>query len=124
MAATKGTLSKLQQDKIREAIQTTQLVKRLQFFALGQKDPAEVARVGEDKAQPVELDAGRLKAIDMLIRKTLPDLSAVTISGDADQPLVHKVIREIVNIQPQIEHLETPLVHKVVREGVNAQPKD
>lgn len=73
MAATKTVPTKLQQEQTRAAIQTTQLVKRLQSFALGQKD--------------VDIDGSRLKAIEILLRKSLPDLSAVTLSGDADQPL-------------------------------------
>ena len=65
-----------QQDQTRSAIQTTQLVKRLQDYALG-----EIA----------EIEPGRLKAIEILLRKTLPDLSAVTLSGNEDSPLVLNV---------------------------------
>lgn len=35
----------------------------------------------------MNLDAPRLKAIEILLRKSLPDLSAVTLSGDADNPI-------------------------------------
>lgn len=66
-----------QQDQTRSAIQTTQLVKRLQDYALG-----EIA----------EIETGRLKAIEILLRKTLPDLSAVTLSGDEDSPLTINVV--------------------------------
>lgn len=78
-----------QQDQTREAIKTTQLVKRLQFYALGEKDEAGNA---------VDLDAGKLKAIEVLLRKSLPDLSSVTIGGDGDNPikLIHKVERTVV----------------------------
>ena len=62
-----------QQDQTRAAIQTSQLINRLQDYALGQKD--------------VDLDAGRLKAIEILLRKSLPDLSAVTVGGDDENPL-------------------------------------
>lgn len=62
-----------QQDQTRAAIQTTQLVKRLQDYALG---------------NIAEIETGRLKAIEILLRKTLPDLSAVTLSGDEDSPLM------------------------------------
>lgn len=74
-----------QQEQTRSAIQTSQLVNRLQDFALGQRG--------------VDLDAPRLKAIEILLRKTLPDLSAVTIGGDEDNPvnLVHRVERVIVD---------------------------
>ena len=62
-----------QQEQTRSAIQTSQLVNRLQAFALG--DPG------------IEIDAGRLKAIEILLRKALPDLQAITISGDEENPL-------------------------------------
>ena len=78
MAARTGTPNLRQQEQTRAAIQTTQLVKRLQHFALGQKDEQDVV---------VAIDAGRLKAIEILLRKSLPDLSSVTLSGDADNPI-------------------------------------
>jgi hypothetical protein len=62
-----------QQEQTRSAIQTTQLVKRLQDFALGETG--------------VEIDPNRLKAIEVLLRKSLPDLSSITLSGDEDNPL-------------------------------------
>lgn len=72
MAARTSTPSLEQQERTRAAIQTTQLVKRLQFYALGEKD---------EQGAPVELDTGKLKAIEVLLRKTLPDLSSVTMDG-------------------------------------------
>lgn len=72
MAARKALPNQEQQDRTRAAIQTTQLVKRLQIYALGQKG---------DNGETVELDTGKLKAIEILLRKTLPDLSAVTMDG-------------------------------------------
>lgn len=83
MAATKTVPTKLQQEQTRAAIQSTQLVKRLQNYALGQVE----ANAKGDESAPVELDAGRLKAIEILLRKSLPDLSTVTLSGDKDSPL-------------------------------------
>lgn len=78
-----------QQDQTREAIKTTQLVKRLQHFALGERDEQGVV---------VEIDSGRLKAIEVLLRKSLPDLSAVTMTGDPDNPVVvEKIVRQIVD---------------------------
>lgn len=73
-----------QQETTRLAIQTSQLINRLQDFALGEK--------------AVEIDAPRLKAIEILLRKSLPDLSAVTVSGDEDNPLnvVARIERHIV----------------------------
>jgi hypothetical protein len=56
---------------VRAKIQTTQLVKRLQDDALGN----------------IKLEDGRRKSIEILLRKSLPDLSNVTVSGDKDNPL-------------------------------------
>ena len=78
MAATKAKPTKLQQDQTRAAIQTTQLIKRLQSFALGKSE----ADVGSGEAVPIELDAPRLKAIEILLRKSLPDLQSITLEGE------------------------------------------
>lgn len=72
MAARKAIPSLEQQERTRAAIKTTQLVKRLQLYALGENDEQDCK---------VELDTGKLKAIEILLRKTLPDLSAVTMDG-------------------------------------------
>ncbi len=78
-----------QMEQTREAIKTTQLVKRLQFYALGENDEA---------GNVVEIDAGKLKAIEVLLRKSLPDLSSVTLTGDPDNPLEARIIeRRIVD---------------------------
>jgi hypothetical protein len=77
------------QADVRLKIKTSQLVNRLQDFVLGGKDP----KTGE----PIELDGNRLKAIEVLLRKALPDLSNVTVSGDPEQPLVHVIERRIVD---------------------------
>jgi hypothetical protein len=70
MAARKAVPSLEQQERTRAAIQTSQLVNRLQDFALG--------------VEGVDVDSGRLKAIEILLRKSLPDLQAVTISGPGE----------------------------------------
>jgi len=75
MAATKGKLTKIQQEQVRSRIQSTQLIKRLQYFALGQVDPANTG----DK--PVELDPNRIRAIEILLRKSVPDLQSVELSS-------------------------------------------
>ena len=75
MAATKRNASKPddpRQAKTRAAIRTTQLVKRLEHFALG-----EISAQGA----AVDLDTNAIRAIDILLRKVLPDLSAVTVDG-------------------------------------------
>jgi hypothetical protein len=62
-------LRKTHQDDVRNKIQTSQLINRLQNHALGK----------------IDLDATQIKAIEVLIRKTLPDLSAVAATvGNPD----------------------------------------
>jgi hypothetical protein len=89
MAARTAKPSLEQQERTRAAIQTTQLVKRLQHYALGQND---------ENDNPVDLDTGKLRAIEILLRKSLPDLSSITLQGDEDNPLrvINKIEREIV----------------------------
>ena len=86
-------LNKAHQDDVRAKIQTTQLINRLQCYALGKAAPN--AEDGDDS--PLEIDAGRLKAIEILLRKSLPDLSSVTHKGDADNPIIHAIERRIVS---------------------------
>ena len=74
MAATKGKLTKGQQDQIRDAIKSRQLVNRLQTFALG-----EVAPNAKEGTGPAEIDSLRLRAIEILLRKAVPDLQAITL---------------------------------------------
>lgn len=71
MAARKVKPTKIQQEQTRAAIQTTQLVKRLQDFALEEKD--------------IEIDPQRLKAIEILLRKSLPDLQSVAMDLGGSQ---------------------------------------
>ena len=69
MAARKTRVSHDQ--KTREKIQTSQLVNRLTNHALGE----------------IELTATQLRAIEILLKKTLPDLSSVELKGDQENPL-------------------------------------
>jgi hypothetical protein len=59
-------MRKTHQDDVRAKIQTSQLINRLTDHALGN----------------VELSATQVRAIEVLIRKTLPDLQAVSHSAD------------------------------------------
>ena len=65
------------QDEVRTKIQASQLVNVLQNHAL-------------DKKGAKELSASRLKAIEILLRKSVPDLSAITLAGDPQNPLQHE----------------------------------
>lgn len=53
----------------RDIIRTTQLVKRLQAFGLGEKDPQT------DK--PVEMSPAQVKAVTTLLKKVMPDLQSI-----------------------------------------------
>ena len=59
------------QDEVRAKIQTTQLINRLEKCAL----------------EDLELTPQQIKSIEILLRKNLPDLSSVEISGDPEAPL-------------------------------------
>ena len=65
-------IRKQHQDEVRARIQVSQLINVLENQALG---------ISED------LSPSRMKAIEILLRKSLPDLSSVEISGDQDAPL-------------------------------------
>lgn len=73
------TLKPRHQDEIRTKIQTTQLVKRLENYALSDTED--------------EISTGRIKAIEILLRKALPDLSAVTMEGQLDHSLTVEITR-------------------------------
>ena len=59
------------QNDVRLKIQASQLVNRLEGCALGD----------------VELTASQLKAIEILLRKSLPDLTATELSGPEGGPV-------------------------------------
>jgi hypothetical protein len=66
-------IRKQHQDEIRAKIQASQLINVLQKHAF------------DDSG--VEFPTTRLKAIEILLRKSVPDLSAISIGGDADNPV-------------------------------------
>ena len=67
--------------KTRERIQTSQLVNRLTDNAFGK----------------IDLTQGQLKSIEILLRKSLPDLSAIQLSGHDGGPIeISKVEREFI----------------------------
>lgn len=55
------------QDSVREKIQASQLINVLQNHALGKSD--------------ADIPASRLKAIEILLRKSIPDLSSVEMTA-------------------------------------------
>ena len=69
-------INKLHQEDVRKKIQVSQLLNVLQNHALGETE---------------DLSPTRMKAIEILLRKSMPDMASVTISGDSEQPLQHIV---------------------------------
>jgi hypothetical protein len=67
-------MGKLHQDDVRKKIQVSQLINVLENHALSDDEK--------------ELSASRLKAIQILLNKSLPDLSSMQLTGDDDKPLV------------------------------------
>tara|TARA_X000001382_G_scaffold55288_2_gene37822 strand:- start:14554 stop:14832 length:279 start_codon:yes stop_codon:yes gene_type:complete len=65
--------------KTREKIQTSQLVNRLNNFVLGGVD----GKTGK----PIEMNRDQITVALGLLKKTLPDLSSVELSGDEANPL-------------------------------------
>ena len=66
-------MGRLHQEDVRAKIQTSQLINRLTDHALGNND--------------VKLETSQVRAIEVLLKKTLPDLSAVEMSGEGGGPL-------------------------------------
>jgi len=69
------------QQLIRDKINAALLVERLTECALGQ----------------TELTSQQMKAIEILLKKSVPDLSSVEMTGDADAPILLKVITGVPN---------------------------
>ena len=66
-------------EETRAKIQTSQLLNRLNDHVFNTGDTA------------VEISQTQMKAIEILLRKSLPDLSAVEVSGDGDNPIEHVI---------------------------------
>lgn len=76
------TLRPRHQDEIRDKIQTSQLINKLQKHALS-----------DDES---EITSSRMKAIEILLRKTLPDLTATELSSDPDNPLITSITVKVI----------------------------
>jgi hypothetical protein len=70
-------------DEVRAKIQASQLINRLHNHAFGK----------------VELSPTQVRSIEILLKKGVPDLSSVTLQGDAENPvnLYHRYERHIVD---------------------------
>jgi hypothetical protein len=70
------------QQLIRDKINAGLLVEQLHGCAMGE----------------IELTSQQMKAIEILLKKSVPDLSSVELSGDADAPVLLKVITGVPNM--------------------------
>jgi hypothetical protein len=77
-------LHKLHQDDIRQKIQASNLVHRLQKCAEGE----------------LELTPAQLKAIEMLLDRSVSKLSQIQLTGDSANPLEHHHKIEFVSGKP------------------------
>ncbi len=64
-------IRKAHQDDVRARIQTSNLITRVQKYALGELTDDDIS-------------ATRLNAIKLLLGKALPDLSSIELTGDKD----------------------------------------
>lgn len=69
------------QQLIRDKIQSGLLIEKLQRCALD----------GE------ELTSQQMKAIEILLKKSVPDLSSIELSGDENKPMTMRIITGIAN---------------------------
>ncbi len=69
------------QDEVRARIQASVLIGLLESHAMGE----------------IELSASRIRAIELLLKKTIPDLQSVELTGNDDNPVALKVITGIAN---------------------------
>ena len=74
------TLKPRHQDEVRAKIQVSNLITRVQKYALGELDDGDIS-------------SNRLNAIKLLLAKTLPDLSSVEMSGLNGAPLTPPTIK-------------------------------
>lgn len=76
MANVGRPIGRRHQEDVRAKIQASQLINVLQNHALD--------------ANSGELSASRLKAIEILLKKSVPDLSSVEITGEDGGPIQHE----------------------------------
>jgi hypothetical protein len=69
--------------KWRDKIQASMLLNRLSDNALGKLKS--------------EMTSSQVKSAEILLRKCLPDLSATTVSGDPDAPIITEIRETIID---------------------------
>lgn len=96
MAATKRNAMLI--EEAREKIRTTQLINRLQDHALGK----------------VDMSPTQVRAVEVLLKKRVPDLATTTIQGDEDGGAVRH------EFEWKGEAVEQPMVVEFVEAAGNA----
>lgn len=75
------------QQMVRDKMQVIKLIARLQSYIDGE----------------IELSQGQVRAIEILLRKSLPDLAALQVDGDGDGgPIKHHWTTEAVSAAPPV----------------------
>jgi hypothetical protein len=74
--------------RARDAIQTTQLCKRLNGFALHEDDP--------QSGKPIVMSGDQVRAAVALLRKTIPDLAVTQHTGEGGGPVRMMVYTGVV----------------------------
>ena len=69
------------QDEVRARIQASVLIGLLESHAMGE----------------IELSASRIRAIELLLKKSIPDLQSVELTGNSEEPVTMKIITGIPN---------------------------
>jgi hypothetical protein len=101
----KGTKATGWPVEVRQRIRTSMLLNRLTAHALGEPDP--------QTGKPVDLSATQVRAIEILLRKSLPDLSATAIAETKEGPAGSEPVSET---QAWIARV---LAERAAREGVH-----
>jgi hypothetical protein len=89
MAATKRNAMLI--EEARQKIKTTQLINRLQNHVLGK----------------VKMEPTQVRAVEILLKKAVPDLAAIELSGNPDAPLqmIHALRPELTK---KLDRLSKP----------------
>ena len=74
-------------EKHRESIRTTQLLKRLQMYALNEEDP--------QNGKPVELSATQVRAVEILLDRVLPKMQSIEGGMDLHHHNHEKAIEQL-----------------------------
>lgn len=70
------------QQMVRDKIQASKLIEVLQDHAMGLSD---------------DIKPTRLKAIEILLKKSVPDIQSIELTGDPEAPVAMKIITGVPN---------------------------